>query len=245
MPGLREKALALLSAFASAAIVGCFPLLAILASRGDGPPLEERDLIAGAIFVGLSLVTVGVVLRAIFRKQRGAFFDASRLRESPEAHGAQALVGHSELIGLARLAGVVALIGLGVGLWAGWRIRTQFVERLLLDAERWCSARGPLGFSEEPRCVEVARRCIQEGWTLPASRLSRVGSLREVWVARRQAEDAAATEAARKDGWYTDRAVREVSGLIDQLKDSTDSPKLAQARQAAIVCVAEAGGVAF
>jgi hypothetical protein len=245
MPGLREKALALLSAFASGAIVGCFPLLAILAFRGDGPPLEDRDLIAGAIFVGLSLVTVAIVLRAIFRKQRGAFFDASRLRESPEAHGVQALVGQAELVGLARLAGVVALIGLAAGLWAGWRIRTQFVERLLLDAESWCGSRGPLGFSEEPQCVEVARGCIREGWTLPATRLSRVASLREVWMKRRQAEDAAATEAARTDGWYSDRAVREVSGLIDQLKDSTESPKLAQARQAAVVCLAEAGGVVF
>jgi hypothetical protein len=242
MPDFRAKALALLSAFVSGALLGAFPLLAIQSWRGQWPPLETRDVISGLVFVGLALVTVVIVLRGVFRRQRRGFIDTSRLKDGAEVHGVAHLEGQPELVGLARACGLVAVAGLAAGGWAGWGIFESRLAGLEAEAEGWCEASSSLGFSEVTACAEAARRCLREGWAASEGTLARVGPLSEFVSARLR--EAVAAERQRPDD-VTAVPLRDWGRLANWLKDSVESPRVAQSRQAALVCLADAGGLRF
>jgi hypothetical protein len=241
MVDLRSKALALLSALASGALLGAFPMLAVQSWRGQWPPLEQKDVIAGLLFVGLALVTVSVVLRAIFRRERKGFFDTSRLKDGPEAHGVEHLVGQTELVGLARACGGAVAVGIAAGLWAGWQIHQTRLEGVLSDAESWCEAWSSVGFADSTACEDTGRRCIREGWSLPEARLARVPALQQALWERLKAS----LERQPRDALTEDRSASQWGRLVNDLKDSADSPLSARSRQAALVCLIEASGVPF
>ncbi|MDX2009442.1 MAG: hypothetical protein SFW67_04595 [Myxococcaceae bacterium] len=232
-PPPNVSLLALGSAFTSGALLGCFPFLAVQVLRGEWPPLEDKDWLAGFVFVGLSLVALAVVVRAVFRRQRGAFFDASRMKGTPEEHGVAHLVDMPELVGLARAAGIAALLGLAAGAWAGTRLHRSRLDSLLEDGASWCASATVFGFSDETACSGAAERCIREGWALPAARIARAGALRSALQAR--------VTSLRASGASTG----DLEWLVRRLEDSSESPKGAQSRQAALVCLAESGGSPF
>lgn len=222
-PPLRAVVLSLGGAFVCGAITVSFPLMAVLAETGVGPPVETRDLVGGLVFWSLAALVLVLIARAVLRRVRAV----------------------GELVWLARATAVLAVLGLGAGVWFGWTIRQGLAGSLLRDAQWRCEAFTTLGFDTRQRCETTGEQCIREGWRLPADRVDRAGALRDALFAKKQAADVAAATEARKTGFAEDAESRALASLLDALDAFKTSPKLRASQQAALVCLAQAGGLSF
>lgn len=222
-PPLRAVVVSLGGAFACGAIALSFPLMAVLASTGVGPPLETRDLIGGALFWVLAALVLVFIGRAVSRRVRAA----------------------GELVWLARATAALAVLGLGFGAWAGWSIRAGHATSLVESARWRCDGFAVLGFATKASCESAAERCVTEGWRLPAARVDRGSALRDALFEKKQQADVTAAASAKQTGFVEDRDSRELGALIDALDAFKDSPNLRASQHAMLVCLAEAGGLPF
>lgn len=193
------------------AIVTAFALLAFRALTG-GPPLEDRDWIAGAIFVVLAALGLLISLRAAWRVwKRGR----TTQDEAPL---------------LARVSPLLVIGGLVGGVFVGRAIERsaeRSLERAVADS--WCEEPALLGFRDVESCSAAGTPCLHEGWVSAGKWQAQAEQLVES-LTRRRAALMAAPE-------YDDHAVRKLDRLLGQLAVREGAVNRSAARRAGVACL--------
>ncbi|MDP3500694.1 MAG: hypothetical protein Q8S33_10190 [Myxococcales bacterium] len=193
------------------AIVTAFTMFAFRALTG-GPPLEDRDLVAGFIFVFFAALGLIISSRA-----------AWRVWKSGSSVGEEAPL-------LARISPLLVVGGLVAGVFVGRAIE-QSAEGSLERAvrESWCEDPPLLGFSDVEACVAAGTPCLHEGWVSAEKWQGKADELVESLKARRAAAMAAPE--------YDDQAVRKLDRMLGELAVREGSVNRSASRRAGVACL--------
>jgi hypothetical protein len=196
------------------AIVTAFSLFAFRALTG-GPPLEDRDWVAGAIFVTFAVIGLAISIRAALRVWRSG---TAATDEAPL---------------LARISPVLVVAGLVGGVFIGKAIERSAessLERAV--GYSWCEAPALLGFADVDACVAAGTPCLHEGWVDAGKWQTKADALVESLTVKRAGLMAAAE--------YDDQSVRRLDGLLRELTVRDGTEKRSAARRAGVACLAAA-----
>lgn len=193
------------------AIVTAFTSFGFRALTG-GPPLEDRDWGAGAIFMTLSALGLLISLRAA---RRVWVKGASGTDEAPL---------------LARVSPLLVVGGLVGGVFVGRAIEHS-AEGSLENAVGyfWCGDPALLGFPDAESCVAAGTACLHEGWVSAEKWQPKADQLVESLKAQR-ARLMAAPE-------YDSQAVGNVDRLLGELAVRDGTEKRSAARRAGVACL--------
>lgn len=213
LPTIRTgKVLALLGLPVCSTLVVAFPMFGVL-SVVEGPPLERRDWVAGAVFVVVALVALVVALRSSARVWRRGAQSADL---SPW---------------VARAVPALVVIGAVLGVLFARSVRAAQHQNLEQTVRfLWCDAPELLGQADAEACVEAGLDCQRAAWTDPAPFQARADALQTRLEARRKAAMAAAD--------YDDAAVRAIDRLLSELRFDEARPVTSAADRGALACLA-------
>lgn len=211
---LRSTLLLLVGLPVMAALAVGFPLLGVFALTG-GPPLETADLVAGALFVGLSWLALFITGRAALRVWRGdggSVLPTVVVRTSP----------------------VLMLLGVVLGVWAAFSLeRSHEASSEELVAYDWCNE--PTSSAEG--CEARAVACLHRAWAgerVDAASLARV---QDSLTARRAALEQEAAAHRAQDRFFNDDAIRRLEEVRARLRASGRPPRRAEVERFVGVCV--------
>lgn len=196
---------------ACGAIVTAFTMFAFRALTG-GPPLEDRDWVAGFIFVFFAALGLLISSRAAWRVWKGG---SSAGDEAPL---------------LARISPLLVVGGLVAGIFIGRAIERSAessLERAV--AESWCDEPALLGFPNAEACIAAGTPCLHEGWGSAEKWQGKADALVESLKVRRAALMAAAE--------YDEQAVRKLDGLLGELAVREGAVNRSAARRAGVACL--------
>ncbi|MDP1921981.1 MAG: hypothetical protein Q8L14_37415 [Myxococcales bacterium] len=193
------------------AIVTSFMMFAFRALTG-GPPLEDRDWVAGFIFVFFAALGLLISSRAAWRVWKGG---SSVGEEAPL---------------LARISPLLVVGGLVAGVFIGRAIERSAEGSLERGvAFFWCEDPTMLGFSDVAACVAAGTPCLHEGWVSAEKWQGKADELVEALKARRAAAMAAPE--------YDDQLVRKLDGMLGELAVREGSVNRSAARRAGVACL--------
>lgn len=196
---------------ACGAIVTAFTMFAFRALTG-GPPLEDRDWVAGFIFVFFAALGLVISSRAAWRVWKGG-----------------STVGEEAPL-LARISPLLVVGGLVAGVFIGRAIERSAEDSLeRAVAESWCEDPTLLGFPDVEACVAAGTPCLHEGWGSAGKWQEKADALVESLKARRAALMAAAE--------YDDQAVRKLDRMLGELAVREGAVNRSAARRAGVACL--------
>lgn len=196
---------------ACGAIVTAFSMLAFRALTG-GPPLEDRDWVAGFIFVFFAALGLLISSRAAWRVWKGG-----------------STVGEEAPL-LARISPVLVVAGLVGGVFIGRAIERSAEGSLESGVgDSWCEDPTMLGFSDVEACVAAGTPCLHEGWVSAEKWQTKADELVQSLKARRAAAMAAPE--------YDDRAVRKLDRMLGELAVREGAVNRSAARRAGVACL--------
>ena len=200
-----------------AAIVSAFAIFGWRAATG-GPPLEDHDFVAAAVFVGVAGVGLAVALRATWRLWRDGASDGDL---APM---------------LARVSPLLLIVGGVGGVLIGTAINRSAETALESSVgTSWCEDPNLLGFYDVNTCVAAGIPCLHDGWVNAAPWQAKA----DAFAASLQAKRAALMAVAKKDFeqiQQIDRLDRMLSALA--IRERTENRDAA--RRAGIGCMVDA-----